>query len=93
MRILDFKQGGEGLIGPGELLNRRADFARGYVVMRFTREEATESSFNRNFLPNEEIVVICPTIGGHREALVSTKVEKSSVFRRDLTLLIRIDAI
>eukprot|EP00986_Skeletonema_menzelii_P005328 scaffold1919_cov158-Skeletonema_menzelii.AAC.3 len=65
VRILGFNQGGEGLIGPGEGMNRRADFARGYVVMRFSREEAQESSLDRNFLPNEEIVVICPTIGGH----------------------------
>lgn len=65
VRILGFNQGGEGLIEPGEGLNRRADFARGYVVMRFSREEALESSLDRNFLPNEEIVVICPTIGGH----------------------------
>jgi S1-C subfamily serine protease len=66
VRILGFNQGGEGLIEPGEGLNRRADFARGYVVMRFSREEASESSLmNRNFLPNEEIVVICPTIDGH----------------------------
>lgn len=30
VRILGFNQGGEGLIGPGEELNRCADFARGY---------------------------------------------------------------
>lgn len=65
VRILGFNQGGEGLIEPGEGLNRRADFARGYVVMRFSREEAPERSLDRNFLPNEEIVIICPTIGGH----------------------------
>ena len=63
VRILGFNQGGEGLISIGEVLNRRADFARGYVVMRFS--SSIETSMNRNFLPNEEIVVICPTIGGH----------------------------
>lgn len=65
VRILGFNQGGEGLIEPGERLNRNADFARGYVVMRFTREESLPS-FNRTFLPYEEIVVICPTRSGHR---------------------------
>lgn len=61
VRILGFNQGGEGLIGPGEELNRCADFARGYVVMKFASEQAPD----RKFQPRSEIVVICPTIGGH----------------------------
>mmetsp|Transcript_9986 Transcript_9986/g.20594 ORF Transcript_9986/g.20594 Transcript_9986/m.20594 type:complete len:1705 (+) Transcript_9986:253-5367(+) len=65
VRILGFNQGGEGLIGPGEELNRCADFARGYVVMKFAVNEITEQSTNRKFQPRSEIVVICPTIGGH----------------------------
>lgn len=65
VRILGFNQGGEGLIGPGEELNRCADFARGYVVMKFAINEVPEQSPNRKFQPRSEIVVICPTIGGH----------------------------
>mmetsp|Transcript_33225 Transcript_33225/g.58208 ORF Transcript_33225/g.58208 Transcript_33225/m.58208 type:complete len:364 (+) Transcript_33225:1998-3089(+) len=65
VRILGFNQGGEGLIGPGEELNRCADFARGYVVMKFAIYENSEQTPNRKFRPNSEIVVICPTIGGH----------------------------
>lgn len=65
VRILGFNQGGEGLIGPGEELNRCADFARGYVVMKFAIYENSEQSPDRKFQPNSEIVVICPTIGGH----------------------------
>jgi hypothetical protein len=65
VRILGFNQGGEGLIGPGEELNRCADFARGYVVMKFAINEVSESSMDRKFQPRSEIVVICPTIGGH----------------------------
>jgi len=64
VRILGFNQGGEGLIGPGEELNRCADFARGYVVMKFAVYE-NEQTPNRKFQPRAEIVVICPTIGGH----------------------------
>ena len=65
VRILGFNQGGEGLIGPGEELNRCADFARGYVVMKFASYENTEQTLNRKFQPRSEIVAICPTIGGH----------------------------
>jgi hypothetical protein len=68
IRILGFNQGGEGLLEPGsesELvkINRSADFARGYVVMRFATTEAIVDS--DKFQPRSEIVVICPTIGGH----------------------------
>lgn len=63
VRILGFNQGGEGLIGPGEELNRCADFARGYVVMKFLVDN--EQTPHRKFQPRAEIVVICPTIGGH----------------------------
>ncbi|KAL7549708.1 hypothetical protein ACHAWF_012972 [Thalassiosira exigua] len=73
VRILGFNQGGEGLIGPGEELNRCADFARGYVVMKFggrnwgegANENLEQTTGNRTFQPRSEIVVICPTIGGH----------------------------
>ena len=65
VRILGFNQGGEGLIGPGEELNRCADFARGYVVMKFAIYENSEQTPDRKFQPRSEIVVICPTIGGH----------------------------
>ena len=65
VRILGFNQGGEGLIGPGEELNRCADFARGYVVMKFAVHEDPAPTPSRKFRPKSEIVVICPTIGGH----------------------------
>lgn len=65
VRILGFNQGGEGLIEPGDELNRCADFARGYVVMRFAANEVTEQTASRRLQPRSEIVVICPTIGGH----------------------------
>lgn len=66
VRILGFNQGGEGLIGPGEELNRCADFARGYVVKQFAIYENSEQTPHRvKFQPRSEIVVICPTIGGH----------------------------
>jgi hypothetical protein len=64
VRILGFNQGGEGLLSPGESLNRYVDFARGYVCKKFVTGE--ESGYLRHrFKPREEIVVICPTIGGH----------------------------
>jgi hypothetical protein len=64
VRILGFNQGGEGLLGPGESLNRYVDFARGYVCKKFVTGE--EPGYLRHrFKPREEIVVICPTIGGH----------------------------
>lgn len=67
VRILGYNQGGEGLLGPGESLNRFVDFARGYVCMKFTQGNDQDSSTKRRdrFKPREEIVVICPTIGGH----------------------------
>jgi hypothetical protein len=42
VRILGFNQGGNGLIAPGEELNRCADFARGYVMMKFAFENAEQ---------------------------------------------------
>jgi hypothetical protein len=72
VRIVGFNQGGEGLMGPGVSLNRYVDFARGYVCKKFAGGEGTGDSSNNNqqqirhrFKPREEIVVICPTIGGH----------------------------
>lgn len=64
VRILGYNQGGEGLLGPGESLNRYVDFARGYVCKKFATGEEP-GYFRQRFKPREEIVVICPTIGGH----------------------------
>ncbi len=64
VRILGYNQGGEGLLGPGESLNRYVDFARGYVCKKFASSEETDG-LRHHFKPREEIVVICPTIGGH----------------------------
>lgn len=72
VRILGYNQGGEGLLAPGESLNRFVDFARGYVCMKFAQDADTPdastagvSKLRDRFKPRGEIVVICPTIGGH----------------------------
>lgn len=70
VRIVGYNQGGEGLLGPGVSLNRHVDFARGYVCKKFTAVEEVPTSDDQQknrhrFKPREEIVVICPTIGGH----------------------------
>jgi GTPase SAR1 family protein len=66
VRILGYNQGGEGLIGPGESLNRYADFARGYVCKLGTRNSIGGASNIRDrFKPLEEVAVMCHTIGGH----------------------------
>ncbi len=66
VRIVGYNQGGEGLLGPGVRLNRYIDFARGYVCKKFAAGEgATDDEIRHRFKPREEIVVICPTIGGH----------------------------
>jgi hypothetical protein len=68
VRILGYNQGGEGLLVPGASLNRYVDFARGYVCMKFAPGSETGGSnvkLRDRFKPREEIVVICPTIGGH----------------------------
>lgn len=65
VRIVGYNQGGEGLVGPGESLNRFIDFAKGYVCMKFVHEEDSVNKRKERFKPREEIVVICPTIGGH----------------------------
>jgi hypothetical protein len=65
VRIVGYNQGGEGLLGPGENLNRYVDFAKGYVCMKFVHEEDPGGKRKERFKPREEIVVICPTIGGH----------------------------
>jgi Trypsin-like peptidase domain len=81
VRILGYNQGGEGLLRPGESLNRSVDFARGYVCMRFAQDQEGSAASadgtvsirtggagrlrGDRFRPKEEIVVICPTIGGH----------------------------
>mmetsp|Transcript_36160 Transcript_36160/g.87460 ORF Transcript_36160/g.87460 Transcript_36160/m.87460 type:complete len:1913 (-) Transcript_36160:67-5805(-) len=64
VRIFGYNQGGEGVFGPGETLNRYVDFARGYVCKKFAAGEGNDSVRHR-FKPREEIVVLCPTIGGH----------------------------
>eukprot|EP00546_Thalassionema_frauenfeldii_P001231 CAMPEP_0178932680 /NCGR_PEP_ID=MMETSP0786-20121207/22772_1 /TAXON_ID=186022 /ORGANISM="Thalassionema frauenfeldii, Strain CCMP 1798" /LENGTH=1673 /DNA_ID=CAMNT_0020610039 /DNA_START=172 /DNA_END=5190 /DNA_ORIENTATION=- len=65
VRILGYNQGGEGLLGPGESLNRYFDFARGYVCKKFAGGKDSSGYLRHRFKPQEEIVVICPTIGGH----------------------------
>ena len=65
VRIVGYNQGGEGLLGPGESLNRYVDFAKGYVCMKFVHEQLPLGKRTEIFKPREEIVVICPTIGGH----------------------------
>ena len=70
VRIVGYNQGGEGLLGPGVSLNRRVDMARGYVCKKFGGGEVPPSAgdhpeIRHRFKPREEIVVICPTIGGH----------------------------
>lgn len=68
VRILGYNQGGEGLLSPGESLNRYVDFARGYVCMKFAQGldvGGAAGKLRDRFKPREEIVVICPTIGGH----------------------------
>jgi len=76
VRIIGYNQGGEGLMGPGVSLNRYVDFARGYVCKKFAGGESDINGNDRQkngssqplkhrFKPREEIVVICPTIGGH----------------------------
>ena len=68
VRILGYNQGDSEHFTPNMQVNRTACFARGYVCMRPPRinnqEKIKEVSTN-HFLPNEEIVVICPTIEGH----------------------------
>lgn len=65
VRILGYNQGGEGIVGRGERLNRYVDFARGYVCKKFATGEDPSLQQRNRFKPREEIVVICPTIGGH----------------------------
>jgi GTPase SAR1 family protein/S1-C subfamily serine protease len=73
VRIVGYNQGGEGLMGPGVNLNRYVDFARGYVCKKFAGGEVSNNDGNgqqqqpvrHRFKPREEIVIICPTIGGH----------------------------
>ena len=91
VRVIGYNQGGEGLLGPGQRLNRYVDFARGYVCKKFGTAVDNNESNNDGagapvadgptgvlaamttasvarsdrFLPRKEVVVICPTIGGH----------------------------
>ena len=63
VRIVGYNQGGEGVFGPGVTLNRYVDFARGYVCKKFAG--GGSDALRHRFKPREEIVIICPTIGGH----------------------------
>lgn len=65
VRIIGYNQGGEGLIGPGESLNRVLDFAIGYYVSTYPWVDDGRSDRTERFKPNEEMIVMCPTIGGH----------------------------
>jgi GTPase SAR1 family protein len=65
VRIIGFNQGGEGLLDSGEILNRYVDFAKGYVCKKFANNHDGIGYLRHQFKPREEIVVICPTIGGH----------------------------
>lgn len=64
VRIVGYNQSGEGLLGPGEHLNRYVDFAKGYICMKFHHDE-DPATHRERFKPREEIVVNCMTIGGH----------------------------
>lgn len=44
VRILGYNQGGEGLLAPGERLNRYVDFARGYVCKFHHGQDATATT-------------------------------------------------
>ncbi len=68
VRILGYNQGDSGHFSPRTQVNRTACFARGYVCMRppsINNQEKIKGTSLKHFLPNEEIVVICPTIEGH----------------------------
>eukprot|EP00535_Pseudo-nitzschia_heimii_P002724 CAMPEP_0197182382 /NCGR_PEP_ID=MMETSP1423-20130617/6350_1 /TAXON_ID=476441 /ORGANISM="Pseudo-nitzschia heimii, Strain UNC1101" /LENGTH=1613 /DNA_ID=CAMNT_0042632795 /DNA_START=137 /DNA_END=4978 /DNA_ORIENTATION=- len=75
VRIIGFNQGGEGILEPGEHVNRTSDFACGYICKHFKPEyddsstSSDDSSTSPNeegrFSPREEIVVNCFTIAGH----------------------------
>jgi hypothetical protein len=72
VRIIGYNQGGEGLREPGETLNRSIDFALGHVIRLFRnvpvpeqQEQPPTTRRDRNFEPNEEIIVNCLTISGH----------------------------
>lgn len=71
VKIIGYNQGGEGLMGPGVILNFSVDFARGYVCKKFAVVESNISdngssqTVRHRFKPREEIVVNCETIVGH----------------------------
>ena len=64
VRVIGYNQGGEGLLEPGQSLNRSVDFSRGYVRMLFNGEDK-EGYLRHQFKPLKEIAVKCDTIGGH----------------------------
>jgi hypothetical protein len=67
IRLLGYNQGGEGLYRPGTHLNRGIDFAKGYLVRTFKAEARPQEQYPRarSFFPRQELIVECPTIGGH----------------------------
>ena len=74
VKIIGYNQGGEGLMGPGTILNFSVDFARGYVCKKFAvdseisdhdRHGGSLTLRQHRFRPREEIVVNCETIVGH----------------------------
>jgi S1-C subfamily serine protease len=71
VRILGYNQGGEGMVRPGEVLNRFIDLSRGYVSKKFVHDHNNNGKDDGikkrdRFQPREEIVVSdCRTIGGH----------------------------
>jgi len=65
VRILGYNQGGEGLLGPGEHLNRTADFSVGQVLRDHEVDEEGRQKMRSGYKPLKEIVVRLPSIGGH----------------------------
>ena len=73
VRVLGFNQGGEGLLSEFQKtdVDRYLDFAKGYVCKKYRNENHYDHHHEHHptgknvFKPREEIVVICPTIGGH----------------------------
>eukprot|EP00978_Attheya_sp_CCMP212_P004577 scaffold10014_cov42-Attheya_sp.AAC.1 len=84
IRVLGYNQGGEGLLTPGHHVNRYVDVSIGYVCKKFKALPESDSAaslptleqsklMSRRFSPREEIVAMCPTIGGHSGGPVVNK--------------------
>jgi len=61
IRVLGYNQGGEGITGAGQVLNRTIDLAKGYIC-RLPEDHGHE---DKDMLDRKEIVAMCPTISGH----------------------------